>query len=364
MRNFWLLLTALLVPPAFAAVPGTDISSMVDPRGAPELIVCSQNLEYFGTYSQTRRRYPQFEKVDYDKKAAALAERMALEKCDVIAVQELVGKTIPEAQKTLESLADIVTFRTNRKYESVAGPTNDKNLRVGFIVAKDRASIVNSVTYYRVELPRISLKEKPRLFPRGPLEIQIRVKGREGTPPRVINLITYHFKSQSQAGEQDAAGLEFETFRMEMAEALRRIVENRHSRSFAGSDPLLVVLGDRNSHSTSASARILEGVIGLADFQGDPRCRLTSQGVALCLAGTQAPQKLFSVLTLDPETSEQPGTFLYEKTYFWLDDIMLPAESLPYAWSFYREEGNYESGVRYFPKGGSDHGLVYVHLNW
>jgi hypothetical protein len=59
-----------------------------------------------------------------------------------------------------------------------------------------------------------------------------------------------------------------------------------------------------------------------------------------------------------------PGTFSFEGEYSWLDDILMPAESLPFARKSAFTEGEYDSGVIYAPKSASDHALVYVKLNW
>jgi hypothetical protein len=73
---------------------------------------------------------------------------------------------------------------------------------------------------------------------------------------------------------------------------------------------------------------------------------------------------LFSVLTSNPATKGLPGTFTFKDEYSWLDDILLPAESLPFAWETAVSEGRYSSGVMYTPKDASDHALVWVKLNW
>jgi predicted extracellular nuclease len=189
------------------------------------------------------------------------------------------------------------------------------------------------------------------------------VFGKEGAPDKIVAIVNFHFKSK-RGGEGDPAGLEYETLRMQMAEALRRIVENRHAQSFANGATILVVLGDRNSHFDTASARILEGILTLNEFQRSGKCRLSKRGVPLCQAETRVSQKLFSVLTTDRQASKQPGTFVYKGEFSWLDDILLPAEALPFARSRDAVEGDYDAGVVYKPATASDHAMVYVRLNW
>src|SRR5690606_32172147 len=145
-------------------------------------------------------------------------------------------------------------------------------------------------------------------------------------------LLTFHFKSKAYA-QDDPTSLEWETYRMEMAEALRRVVEKRHSSAITGGDPILAILGDRNSNFDVASARLLSGMLRLEQFQEEAPCRLSKRGVPLCQAGTSQPPALFSVLLGDEDARLTPGTYVYNETYSWLDDILMPATSLPFVYA-------------------------------
>lgn len=339
------------------------LSDSGDPRGEPELTICSQNLELYGLLTFMKAAKAGYTANDLDDKETALARRFAAAHCDVIAVQEVLGKTEPDARAALEQLGAAARRVSNRYYAAVVGESTDGKMRTGFLVAKDRAEIISSLSYARVELPKLTAKDKPKLFTRGPTEVQISVKGKGDAPSKIINLVTIHFKSK-HSSKDDPTALEWETSRMQMAEAVRRIVEERFAGSFANSESLLVVLGDRNSNFDVASAKILEGTLVLKNFQADGACRLSKRGVPLCKAQTAAPQRLFSVLLGDPETKGKPGTYRYKDVYSWLDEILMPAESLPYAWERFDSNGNYDSGVVYEPKEASDHAMVWTRLNW
>ena len=151
---------------------------------------------------------------------------------------------------------------------------------------------------------------------------------------------------------------------MQMAEAVRKIVEKRHSRSFSTGQSILLIAGDRNSHWDTASAKILEGSLVLKNFKEGGGCRLSKRGMPLCKAQAAFPQKLFSVLTTDPQSGELPGTLFFQGEYSWLDDIIMPHESLPFAKGERGIDGDYDSGVVYEPKTASDHAMVWVKLNW
>ena len=340
-----------------------ELDPVQDPRGLPELVLCSQNLENYGLFEAVKARVSGRDADDFQEKQKDLVTRFVRTGCDVIAVQELLGSKEEAARQGLQQIADALRVRTNRIFEVEVDVSNEGGSRVGYLVAKDRAEVLHTVSYARVELPKLTEKQRPRLFSRGPLELQLSVKPRGEGKAKIVNLINFHFKSRAGA-QDDPAQLEWEGYRMEMAEALRRIVENRHAQSFADGETLLVLMGDRNSNFDLASAQILYGVLSLKHFQENGPCRLSKRGVPLCQGDTALSQRLFSVLLGDPEVRTRPGTFTFKNVYSWIDDIMMPAESLPFAWKDAVTEGRYESGVVYEPKDASDHALVYVKLNW
>lgn len=338
-------------------------SLITDPRGLEEVIVCSQNLENYGTFKQVRARSPGKTAEDVKRKTSELVSRMIKAKCDVIAVQEILGEKKEDAELAIQQIAQELRFQSNRFFDYIIGDAVEGPLRVGFLVAKDRASIESSLSYIKVELPTLASQQKPRVFPRPPLEIQILVKPKGESVARTVVLVNMHLKSKA-GGKNDPTGLAWETARMEMAEGLRRIIELRMKQSLASAEIPLIILGDRNSDFDSATARILEGSLSLKEFQGEAPCRLSKNGVPLCQPGYQKAQKFFSVLSLDPEVRGTGGTFTFKGDKSWLDEILLPQSSLPHAWSQFDREGNYNSGIVAEPEDASDHALVWVGLNW
>jgi hypothetical protein len=334
-----------------------------DPRGAPDLVVCSQNLKLFGTFDAMSRGNPTFTRQKYDQKVQDLVARFAGASCDVVAVQEVIGKTQAEGEAALKQLAERWRQRSNRMFQVMTAPPSEGSMTNGFIVALDRATVLQSLPYGRVQLPKIWSRQKPRLFSRPPFEVQLSVKARDSEIVKAVSIVNLHFKSKRGA-QDDPTGLEWETYRMEMSEGLRRVLEMRHKDAFASGESILVVLGDRNSHFDTASARILEGSLSLSSFGEKGPCRLSKRGVPLCLAESESPRRLFSVLTANASAANYPGTYAYKGEYSWLDDIAMPAESLRYAWQTAFSEGVYASGVLSTPEAASDHALVYATLNW
>lgn len=346
-----------------AAQSRTNIETLsIDPRGEVEVTLCSQNLKNYGIYQDWKEREAK-SKDYYSDKQRALIGRFQYAKCDIIAVQELLGKDQIRARDALNEFAKVIRQQTGRVFEARVSDDDDGPTRLGFLVATDRGEIVNTTTYRKVNLPKLEEDQKPRQFNRAPLEVQVLVKGKGNAASKTIGVITFHSKSKS-GSKGDPAALQWETARMEMAEGLRRIIEDRYKSSFSFSEVPLVVLGDRNANFDSASARILEGVVTLDNFKTKGICRLSKTGRPLCQGGNQTEQKLFSVLTEDPETKNQQGTYVYRKEFSWLDDILMPQGSLAFARVNPSQEGNYDSGVVNGYPEASDHALVYVRLNW
>lgn len=358
-----LLPIVLLACGASAQSRSVDLFVARDPRGDAELTICSQNMNNLGTINDVKAINPEMTVEDLEYKTNALVKRFVKGKCDVIAVQELVAKNEHEGEVLLQGMADVLRRKTNRIFDVRASPSNDNTRRLGFLVAKDRAEIMSTLSYARIGLPKLLETQKPRFFARGPFEVQLGVKPLQGSFSKTVVVVTFHFKSK-RGGKDDPTGLEWETWRMEMAEALRRIIESRHQQALSSGNIVLVLLGDRNSNFDSASAKILEGVLTLKHFQGTAPCRLSKRGIPLCQAGKTVAQKLFSVLTGDPQTKLLHGTFIFDKVYSWLDEIAMPAESLPFAWQNYDSTGDYASGVLSEYGEASDHAMVYVKLNW
>ena len=334
-----------------------------DPRKSPELTVCSQNLKNFGSYEDLKARSGEITQSEYDQKINGLTKRFAVAGCDVIAVQEILGKGEVIALSALTILAKSLTQETGRPFVAKVSSVGDGVIRNGFLIALDRSEIINVISYAKIELPKLLETQKSKIFERAPVELQLQVKGREGSDSKVVTLLNFHLKSRAGSAE-DPTGLQYETVRMEMAESIRRLIDLRHRDDFTDPSKILVVLGDRNTDFQLAAAKILEGTLSLSDFRSDGPCRLSKHGVPICKTEQRRPQKLFSPLTLDPETRGVAGTYYYKDEASWIDDILMPQVSLKYAQASVFDEGNYDSGTVSKPRAVSDHSLVFVRLNW
>jgi hypothetical protein len=334
----------------------------VDKRGAPEVTICTQNLENFGTLAEWKERTGNTSDGIYATKISGLVERINRAQCDIIVVQELLGKDKVSTEKGAALLVKKLSEFGGKPFQAVIHRSEGQTAHIGMLYATNLVDVVNQTSYERVELPKLSDSERPRYFARAPFEVQFASKKSGNDTSRLLTVIGIHFKSKS-GSENDPTGLQFETVRMQMAEAVRRIVGLRHQRSLEVSDSILVVAGDRNSDPSSASARILEGALSLASFAQKGPCRLGKSATPLCMAGSALPQRLFSVLTRGIRTQHVRGSFSYKGVPEWIDDILIPQVSLHYA-----QGGagplDYDAGVVTTPPDASDHALAYVRLNW
>ena len=326
------------------------------------LTLCTQNLKNYGGEKPIVIKGKSHEAEPSDKEVA-LAKRFIAAHCDIIAVQELLGATDEKAIAAIERLAGIVSAKTKRSFAYATGDGSDNGQRNAFLVANDKATIINTVTYRKLLLPKVDDNQKPRQFARAPLELQLTVKSGEGDrSPKNISILDFHFKSKSGA-QGDPAALQWETYRMEMAEGLRRVFGDRYQRQMASNEPV-ILLGDRNSHFDTASAKILEGELTLDDFKGKARCRLSKRGSPLCQEGAQKPVTFFSVITNDPQTGSLPGTFVFNKVFSFLDEILVNPSALPMFRTLPDRDGDYDSGIISSFKDASDHALAWARLHW
>lgn len=331
-----------------------------DPRGPVDVTVCSQNLFNFGNLKNAKKRIKGLTGEKLREKREALAKRFLKADCDIIAFQEALGKAGKGLEEGMDQLVATLKKVTGRSFKYILGDGEDRYMHVGYLYSDAKISLVEYSSFRKIELPKLIEEDRPQLFSRAPLEATFTLNDGEN---KSITLINIHFKSKSK-GDLDPAQLDWETTRMQMSEVVRRVLANKHKKSLIDGEPILMVLGDRNSHFDSASALILEGRLALKDFKQEGACRLSKSGVPLCEAGTGKAQLLFSVLTRDPQVRQLEGTHRFKKSYSWLDDILLPSASLRYAIENPAREGDFSSGVVFEPKGASDHALVWVKLNW
>lgn len=286
---------------------------------AAELRVCSQNLHNYLAPAQIR---------DDKKRAralrdeAALVERFLEARCDVIAVQEVLGRDEREGLSHLRVLAAQLGRQAQRKVQAYVGHSRDR-IRNGFLVVGDELQHVQVETLDDVGLPRLQPKGPPHYFRRPPLRLIAHLKSETKTELVLFNM---HLKSKAD-GWKDASGTQFEALRMEMAEALRLQAKDQVAAS-----RIVMVLGDRNTSETAAAAMILEGVRELRDFQ-EGGCSLDAELQPRCPAsqGLRPPEFTALLHEANKRCASCPrlSSYRYRGNVSLLDEILVHRSALP-----------------------------------
>lgn len=315
-----------------------------------------------------------------EQKILALTKRFAQAKCDIIGVQEVLGKSERESLEALYELTEQLHALTGERYVPYTGPSRDRTLRLGYLVKRDLFTVKALRSYAQISLPKLNTRQKPRGFSRGPLELTVM----HDKTPLEITTINFHLKSKAY-DNYDGAKLRWESVRMEQAQALKDIALGFHSSGFRDNNFFLALLGDRNSHYESASGKILSGKISLQNFQQNSTtnaaCRVSRSGVPLCSKPVETPPYFISVITDNPATAALHGTYSLGKKSAdtsidetlqippdrnkirWLDDILIPRGDLSFAEQAPNAIHRYSSGILYQYPEASDHALIWVAID-
>lgn len=373
MRYFCVAVTVLIA--CLAVVPVNEIrADYLSNRHT--LRVCTQNLNNFmrprrrkGS-SKNRKTIRKKEKRYQLRQRGYLVERFLQAKCDVVAVQEVYGKSRKHAQKNLEFLASAFSSAKHRRFSVYVGNTHDDYIRNGFLIDTDVVRVKEVRSFVDYPLPVLSRTGSHASFARGPLLLVIETLGHAGKL-RGILLLTLHFKSKVGAWK-DYTHTKFELLRMEMAEGLREIALDLLSRPVYSGYSLLM-LGDLNSGRDSATARILSGSLRLSDFRRN--CRLNVKQKVLCKKLVQRDpifQRLFNNEIVRHGKLAHNASYRYKDREELIDEILLSSKDV----SLLRYSDEYSDQPKVLNKvhsgigmqgvfnRGSDHKLLWVDLVW
>lgn len=290
--------------------------SLAAPFAIPELRICSQNLHRYGESARKGARYKD------QRILESFIERISQIECDVIALQEVFGRTQKEAQQTLRNFREVLEAETGVEYQQFIGTSNDPYIRNGFLLAQGAAEIVSLKSFADHNLPLLRKHSAAHKFSRGPLLLHLRVAKKERARKRDLLIFNLHFKSKHNSWK-DPARIQYEDLRMEMAEGLREIAltELKHSAK----DAILLILGDRNSSIDSASAQIFYGSYQLNDFSREGICALDKRLQPTCKKGFKERKKVLISLFY-PKSKKlkvKYSSYQYRKQHYLLDDILV-----------------------------------------
>ncbi len=317
----------------------------VEKSNSQKLTICSQNLNNFGYFSNKDRYFGR--KEVFLKQKTSLVKRLLDSKCDIVAVQEVLGNSIFNAKKSLSLLTEEITDKSGRLFDFKIGEVNDRRRFLGFMYAVDKFKYKKDNSYFRTYLPKREKLDPSAGFSRGPfrLDLEHRQTGKDFT------FITFHFKSKSSKSGIDYSGYSWELPRMRMAQGLNNILDKLQNEL---QNTQIIVLGDRNSEHFSASAKILQGELNLNEFKSNGGCHLKKSGKFDCKLKSEAHYE-----SLLERSNKKIATYYYKNKPEWIDDIFVPKNSIEKL----RGVEFSSSGVSFKNKNASDHGLLWVSLS-
>lgn len=331
--------------------PSSDLATEQYQKPIRELTICSQNLHRYGdSGSKGAQRRKQR---DY------LSNRFIEAECDLIALQEVVGKTIKQSQSILNELASSLNQRSGRQFVAFTGPSNDESIRNAWLVdeSKIRARSMQSLKQDR--LPKLQNNMPPAYYSRGPLLLRLEVPTTSGN--KKLALINFHLKSKANSWK-DPYKSQYEHLRLQMAAGLYL-----RASQISRTEPktMVVLTGDRNTTQKSPSHIVLSGIRPISDFSSSGNCRITSQSESTCLAeppglkqySTRDKPLFFGTIQSHFKKEIEAGnlgSYRFRGHYELIDEIYLPSDLLT--------PKEVKSGFAGKIGQGSDHLLIWARL--
>lgn len=341
MKKYFPIIITIII---FVCLNLPEASSVNTTPGA-ELKICSQNLNRF--MDSSRKRASEKDRFIME----SFLERVSKQSCDVLALQEVSGRSTKEASRVLKALREYLQKETAREYRYYVSKSNDSYIRNAYLVAKGVGKVVETKSFSDYSLRPLSKYGRERYFSRGPFMLHLRVPTKGIDEEKDLLIFNLHFKSKRDSWK-DPGKVKFEDLRMEMAEGLREIAM-REKIGFSN-EPIVVILGDRNSSINSASANILYGKYRLDDFR--ELCALNEDSSAKCKKNFDGHKKVLTSIFYPRggELEEGKSSYKYRKKFFLYDDIVVSSEDL----GFFK--GGFEGGYRE----ELDHKMVWAEIDW
>ncbi|MFN8388653.1 MAG: hypothetical protein U0136_00010 [Bdellovibrionota bacterium] len=267
-----------------------DESADADPRGEPELTLCTLNVNNYGARDDYRRIF-KAAKLPLRKQAEdSMLRAVGRAKCDVIATQCFLGADDAAVEKGMSVLKKKLSAQTGSEWVVRYSPSNRDIVRNAFLVRKESAEIVRTDSFGTVKFNMFS-EFTGTQFARMPFEIVLHVPGKGKSSDRTLLLIAYDFRNSFGPNEKEP-----ETLRMQMADALRQIVHTETHKFPNDDPPIVVILGDRRGPKFAPATQLLEGRSRLVDFTENGGCSLDETATkTICKAGVVHYKEFFGV---------------------------------------------------------------------
>lgn len=392
-----------------------------DPRGVPELRVCSLQLGGYGEKSEAKRMIRGLTLTDLRSREQSAISAIISAKCSVVAFQGLVGRSAAYARKGAEIFTEKLKKRTGAPWGAYVSESRHQTVFNGFFV---REGLVQSGSPSRTEgkdgensketavARDVSIAEKSSIGgvagnktfseitppPLGDLkerritsdveQLNLRLPAANG--PKNVVILSVSLR-KALFGVPDR-----EITRVQYAEAIRVLLAKIVSESDPLDPPIFVLAIDRGVERRSATHFVISGRLQLKDFTENCHIEQLSSEVKkketsaaesipklVCNSPIERPQALFDVIT---EGITQKTTYKRTKkeneTRFSLikptaaekaseserrrsrSGLYLLPEDLKFVRERVSEPLHFSSGFVPVKNGQTDSPLVWTDINW
>jgi len=358
---------------------GLDRLRAADPRGEPEIRLCSVNIDSYSTVKEYKRvfkaaKLPNRTKIETSVVAAAQSAS-----CDVIALQGLMGQEEEIAQEALETLQKKIQKSLGGEWTSRMGKATSGTLRNAFLVRGDKVR-VNQFVSYEDKAPTSFGAFNINSVARPMIRIDLEVSGVGNASPktREVMVFTYDFRNA------DGKLYEPEAHHMQMADLLRQIVHSELDNYPPERRPIVVLLGDRQGPQAAPGTQLLEGRYRLMDFTLNGKCKLQPDNKVQCDPSMVHLKEFFGVTTeglnVEPtrkvkkDEAGEKTVLVYPSKKKMLpkeiaerkrtSEVYLSSEDLSLAQVSPTSFGRYQAGIKKVQTSLTESPLVWVELNW
>ena len=358
---------------------GINESAQSDPRGEPELRVCTANLNYFGGVDDFKRVFKAAKLPLRKRRERSTVTAATAMKCDVLALQGILARDDKSAKLVLSNLAKKLSRETGSNWTGYPSEANRDIVRNGFLIRDGAATVESNHSYTELKLTSFGPFQLKQ-FPRSPFEILLTVPGKgKNAQPKKVMLLNFDFAATFGDVKHEP-----ETNRMQISDGLRQIVHTELANFEPEEAPVVLILGHRSVGRVNPGTQLLEGKLRLAEFTSNGGCVLTAENKTQCRPDITHYKEFFGVSsegflvkpivkterTEEGEKrklvfpSEKKDKQLLKQTAERTAEIYTNNESLDFALEKFGLPGRYKAGTAPLQNELPNSPLIWLELNW
>lgn len=367
-----------------------------DPRGKPELRVCSIDLNNFATLADVAHLVRGGNPAALLLKEHTTVNAVLRLGCGVVALQGVAGKNSAAGAEALKRLTKPLSKRSGEAWQAYIAESPQHSGFNAFLVRPSAGKVFGTVTH--AAEPFVHLKGINSV--RGIFQLDLRVPGQDGRRPKAVLLINFHFQNALKPTHPEP-----EMMRLQLAEGVRKVAVQalRDEMQFDPENvPLVIVLGERNEPISRPAHVVLSGRARLSAFDPGGGCVLHEEPEAgnagkkdkakleklkisfECSREALGPAVLFDLLTSGVVASGRPEQYQEDGETRWRRsaadrkakagkdrwDKVLSAgmylfqEDLPIALRHPDRPMEYSTGIGSVRNGKPESPLIWADFNW